>query len=59
MHDLESRHSNGVIGFKCSADLIARAEAAAKAEGISKAAIARRALKRDLEPPQTPRDAAA
>ncbi len=44
----ETNHRN-IIGFKAPADLIARTEAAAKAEGVSMAAIARRALMRDLE----------
>lgn len=48
MHSQETSHRN-VIGFKAPADLIARTEAAAKAEGVSMAAIARRALMRDLE----------
>lgn len=37
------------IGFKASSDFAAKVDAAAKAEGISRADIARRALKRDLE----------
>ena len=51
MHDLESsdRDSVGTIHFKASRELIALAEAAARAEGMSRAAVARRALMRDLE----------
>jgi hypothetical protein len=51
MRDLESDHrdSDGTIGFKASPELIAQAEAAARAEGMSRAAVARRALMRDLE----------
>ena len=37
-----------VIAFRAPADLIATVDAAAAAEGISRSAIARRALLRDL-----------
>ncbi len=47
MKALESRHV--VVGFKATADLVARADAAADREGITRSDIARRALIRDLE----------
>ncbi|RTM13899.1 MAG: ribbon-helix-helix protein, CopG family [Bradyrhizobiaceae bacterium] len=37
------------IGFKAPADLAERLDAAARAEGISRSAVARRAVMRDLE----------
>jgi hypothetical protein len=51
MRDLEygDRDCDGTIGFKASPELIALAEAAARSEGLSRAAVARRALMRDLE----------
>ena len=48
MKDLES-HLVVVVGFKAPADLVARADVAAKKEGITRSDIARRALMRDLE----------
>ena len=47
MHDLEVHKP--ILAFRCEADLIALAEAAAKAEGISRSDVARRALMRDLQ----------
>ncbi len=47
MKDLESHLV--VVGFKAPADLVARADIAARAEGLSRSDIARRALMRDLE----------
>jgi hypothetical protein len=46
MQDLEEHKP--ILAFRCEADLIALAEAAARLEGISRSALARRALKRDL-----------
>ena len=47
MQDLEAHKP--ILAFRCEADLIALAEAAAKAEGISRSDVARRALMRDLQ----------
>jgi hypothetical protein len=41
-----------IIAFRCPQDLVAAAESAAAAEGISKSDVARRALMRDLRRPQ-------
>ena len=46
MQDLEAHKP--ILAYRCEPDLIAEAEAAARAEGISRSALARRALKRDL-----------
>lgn len=52
------------IGFKVDRDLVAKADEAARKEGLSRADIARRALLRDLAgmfspPPAQPQDRAA
>lgn len=39
----------GIIAFQATRELIARVEKAAAAEGLSKSAVARRALMRDLK----------
>jgi len=51
------------IGFKASSELVAKADEAAKKEGLSRADIARRALLRDMAgmfgtSPQQPQEAA-
>lgn len=49
-----------LINFKADPELIAKADAAAKAEGLSRSDIARRALMRDLAARTvTPQDKAA
>jgi hypothetical protein len=62
MKDLETGHVS--IGFKVPGELAAKADAAAKAEGITRSDIARRALMRDLagmfgQAPQQPLGEAA
>lgn len=39
---------NVTIGFKASSDFVAKVDAAAEAEGLSRADIARRAVIRDM-----------
>ena len=43
--------ANGIIAFQAPRELISRVEEAAASEGLSKSAIARRAVMRDLQKP--------
>jgi hypothetical protein len=49
MRDLESGERDGTISFVASPELIRLAEMVARAEGLSRAAVCRRATKLDLE----------
>jgi hypothetical protein len=46
--DDRSNERGGIVAFRAPAKLVADAEAAAVAEGVSRSDIARRALMRDL-----------